>query len=343
MKKGVTPIDVAEKLYTQGYKFISGKFFDFNGIEVKNFKKSLYTNTAIRPVLQSDKDTQAIADTFIEMFGEVGDWYPLPIIKEAEALKDEDLKPLAFPLSIKQLLIIKVLLTGNNEETFFILTGIGGSGKSTFANIIKQIFDNDVAPLTLQQLSGFELALGANKRLIYADELNSDDLNNGSIKTIVSNQEITINPKNEKPYQMRWQGKLLFSCNKPPRLDLSDSGIVRRITYFHMDTKIKNPDPSLQKKIYTHDDLVNIVAHALRVDSSHWKDAFKFETREILRSTNSVWLCRNKVIGLENTTYDFYTTEAKDKGLKAFSEPKFQDIKDLFLSWDKEEDDDLPF
>lgn len=342
MRRNINITDICDKLHEEGYSFISGKWFK-DKTEIKNFSKELYNHKVIRPLLQNDKDVQHIKDTFVDMYGEIGKWYEMPIIEEAKNLAE--LKPMCFPLNKKQLIIINRMLIGEDEK-FYILTGIGGSGKSTFANIIKQIFENDCASLTLEDLGNdFKLATGINKRLVYADELNSDDLNNGIIKTISSKQEISVNPKFERNYNAIWQGALLFSCNKPPKLDLSDSGIARRICYYSMNEKIKNPDTSLQKRVYTHEDLVNIVAHALRVDTTCWEELFKKETRDILRSNNSVYLCKNSS-GLKHTSYFEYSQMAKDKGLKPFSEPRWQSVKDLLLEWEYEEnvqDEDLPW
>lgn len=344
--------DVCDLLYNEGYRFISGKWFK-DSVEIKEFEKQLYKIKDIRALLRTNKDAESIRDTFISMYSEIGKWPELPIIKEAK--EQAELKPLCFPLNEKQLILINRLINGIDEK-FYILTGVGGSGKSTFANIIKQIFENDVASLTLEDLGNdFKLATGINKRLIYADELNSDDLNNGIIKTIASKQAITVNPKYAHSYDAVFQGGLLFSCNKPPKLDLSDTGIIRRICYYSMNKKIEHPDLSLQKKEWTHEDLVNIVAHALKVNTNNWEKLFEKETREILRANNSVWLCKGKD-SLETTPYETYKNIATSKGLRAFSEPRFEEVKALLLEWEKEETapewlleeeginyDDLPF
>ncbi len=346
MLKGAPPIThICLKLADMDYEFISGKFF-CDGKEI-DFNKSLYMNPKIAPFLASCEDVEKIRNTFIDMFGTADKWYPLPIIEEARKLKE--LQPLCFPLNEKQLIIIKRILLGQDEK-FFILTGVGGSGKSTFANIIKQIFNNDFAALTLEELGNdFKLATAINKRLVYADELNSDDINNGVIKTLVSKQAISVNPKYGKNFDAIFQSTLFFSCNRPPRLDLGDTGMIRRIVYYSMNKKIENPDPLMQKREYTHEDLVNIVAHALRVDTKDWEEKFKDETRQILKSNNSVWLCRDER-HFEKTTYDEYCDKCKDKNLKPFSEPRWQEVKELLLSWDKEDkkdyeidDKDLPF
>lgn len=333
----MSPAVATEILYKKGIRFISGKFF--NGkTEIKDFCKYLWNIQELR--INSTNDTKNIKDAFIERYGENGRWPEMPIVEEARNV--DALMPLAFPLNYKQLLYINRLIKGE-DEMMFILCGCGGSGKSTFANIVKQIFDGDVASLNLEDLSSeFKLATGVNKRLIYSDELNASDIDNGVIKTIISKQAININPKFEKGFDVNWQGTLFFSCNKPPKLDLSDSGIVRRICYFYMNTKIDSPDRSLQKKVYTHEELVNIVAHALAIDDSDWYRCFKFETRKLLRETNSVYLCANNGDYL-NTPYTDYKYNCNSKNIKPFAQPKWENIKNLFEEWESELNEDLPF
>lgn len=336
---------ICDKLYNSGIRFISGKWF--NGTtEIKNFTKYLYRIKGLEEFIQDSNDTRRVIDTFVEMYGESGWWPEMPLLKEAKEYTN--IHKLCFPLCRKQLLIIKALLLGI-DEVMIILCGVGGSGKSTFANIIKQLFDNDVSSLALSDLSNdFKMAQGANSRLIYADELNSDDLNNGIIKTLVSKQEVTINPKNERPYQSRWQGTMFFSCNTEPYIDLKDSGLIRRIVYYNMNEKIKNPDPTMQKKEYSHDDLVNIAAVALRTDNTNWKDEFKKETREILRRNNSVYICRDVHVPIKDYPYQYYKEQAMHKGLRTMSEPNFLNIRQVLGEWEDEEyvesvKDQLPF
>lgn len=301
-------------------RFISGKWF-YAEKEIKDIRKYIYQSNYIDNPNQLDD----VIESLILEYGESGNWLPLPIIKEAESIKD--LEPLCYPLNEKQLIIINYLLR-HDEEIFFILTGVGGSGKSTFANIICKIFDNDTAALNLSDLSDdFKLATGIDKRLIYSTEINSDDINNGVLKQLFSNEEITINGKFQKPYKARCQSAFFFNCNRPPRLDLSDTGMLRRILYYSMDEKIKNPNPKLAKMEWNHSQLVNVVAHALRVDMTDWKKKFEKETRYNLVKDNSVY----RFIKLDN--YDDYAYKCKADGLKPFSKPKWEEIRELLLEW----------
>lgn len=328
--------DICDLLYERNIRFISGKWFH-NDNEIKDINKYLYKATK---VIRDSNDCKLVINTFIDMYGENGWWPELPIIKEARELVTT--VPPCVPLSDKQLKLIHILLD-RDAEFMFILCGVGGSGKSTFANLICQIFEDDTAALTLEDLSNdFMLAEGVAKRLIYADELNSSDIDNGQIKTLISKQMVQVNPKNKTPYQARWQSPLFASCNKAPKLDLSDTGIIRRIVFFNMNTKIKNPDPKFQKQRFDHSDLVNIVRLALDIDMTNWFDDFKQETRDLLKSNNSVWLCQGK--SLDATDYKFYSNECNHKGLRPFSEPKWKDVKELLMDWEYEEiKDELPF
>lgn len=301
-------------------EFISGKWF-YNKKEIKNIEKYLlqanYCDTM--------NELNDVIDMYKIMYGTTGLWYDLPIIEEARNL--EELKPLCYPLNDKQLTIINYLLR-HDEEVFFILTGVGGSGKSTFGNIICKIFDNDTASLNLSDLGDdFKLATGIDKRLIYSTEINSDDINNGVLKQLFSNEEITVNPKHKQPYKARCQSAFFFNCNKNPRLDLSDTGMLRRILYYSMDEKIKNPDPKLAKMEWSHDALVNIVAHALKIDMTNWKSKFEAETRYNLIKDNSVYRFKSK------EDYAAYCTACKDDGLKNFSKPNWEAIRELLKEW----------
>lgn len=303
-------------------EFISGKWF-YKKETVKDIDRFLLK---LAPSLCSVDELQKLQDAFIMLHGDPhGDWYPLPIIEEARNQKE--LKPLCYPLNQKQLIIINYLLR-HDEEVFFILTGVGGSGKSTFANIICQIFDRDMASLNLSDLSDdFKLATGVGKRLIYSDELNSDDINSGQLKQLFSGQMLTVNPKHERPYQTRFQSAFFFNCNIVPRLDICDSGMMRRILYYGMNERIKNPDPTMNTRSWTHDDLVNIVAHALSQDMTDWRKHFEKETRQYLVENNSVYICKTEY------RYCDYVKVCKEKGLKPFSEPKWQNIRKLLSEW----------
>lgn len=325
---------LADFMHERGIRFISGKWFDRNGIEIENIEKFISIRFDMYRI-DTEKKINETKDAFIRLYGEKGFWPELPIVKEArERHYDQlgfDLPDMAFPLNDDQLAIIKVLLKGGDEESFFICTGVGGSGKSTFGNIIKQIFGiNQIANIKIQDLGkDFKIAEAITKRLIYSEELGASSLDDTAIanaKIITSNQDMLVNPKFKSPFEGKWQASLFFNCNKVPKIDVTDTGFLRRINYYEMNKKIPNPDPNMKKREYTHDDLVNIVAYALATDTTNWRKRFERSTHLYLAKNNSVYICMKK-------KYSDYVFECKCKSLKPFSEPNFEEIKSLFEEW----------
>lgn len=267
--------------FLKNTKFISGKYFWNNDEEIEDIDGEIVrqAKTGNRNYRVKSDDIKDIK-TELKAYGEPkGTWPELKIARLAKAAKGS-LKELPFPLDEKQLQIINILLFHPNEEVFFITTGIGGSGKSTFLNIITQLFDNDTANCSLSDLANqFNVAEAIKHRLICSDELSADDLDLPILKTLASKQYINANGKHQTAYTAKTQSALFFCCNEVPRIDSKDSGILRRIVYYARNTKIENPDMELKSKEYTDDELLTIARHALLVENPEWRKMFDEETR----------------------------------------------------------------
>lgn len=345
MKRTIDSRTRADIMRDQGFSWVAGKWFK-NGREAPETRRELLTNP-IYQAKETDDADKAMA-FFQGAFGDPRGKWPLPpIVAEAKTQiatceqLGQPLPGMAYPLTGKQLLIINRLLSGE-DEMMFIATGTGGSGKSTFGNICRQIFGDDVAYLNLAELSDdFHLATGVGKRLIYSDELNAEALKSNVVKILASKQDLTINPKFGKPYSIRWQGELLFSCNQPPKLDVSDPGLMRRICYFYMDKKIANPDPNMQKREYNHEELMTMVSHALKMPTDWWFETnFAEDTHKAIMSVNSVWKTR---LVHRYKDYDLYKNACAKAGYKTYAEDKFDAICSVFQEWeakDKERKED---
>lgn len=310
----------------------SGKWFQA-GEEIKDIKRYLVRIPQLQ--ISNADDLQKFIDYYIIMYGQEDLWPELPIIQEAkDRIKEGKVKQMAFPLDEKQLMIIRVMLEGK-EERMFIATGRGGTGKSTYLNIIRQIYDNDFSACPLSEMTGYNLTEALKHRLIASDELSADDLDSRALKTVISRQPVQLNGKYERPVQIIAQSAMFFCCNRPPRVDVDDTGILRRIVYFEMDRVIENPDPEKAKHTFTHDELVDIVAHAYMLDMTNWYDKFKKETRKYICSNNSVWLYRKIKV------YGDYREACRDAGLKAYSLPRWEKIREIFAQWIQQEEDEI--
>lgn len=323
-------------------EFISGKFF-YNQNEIKNIDKYLgviYYKHAHKFI--NDRDLNYMKNGIINnpLSEDKVDWYRPKIIDEALDLYNEGYRPKKCPFALddKQLIILYILLFHPEQEAFFITTGIGGSGKSTFLNIIKQLFDEDVSSTPLGNLGEpFILAEALKHRLIASDELGTGEVNLPIVKTVVSKQNIQVNEKYGATYTTKAQSALFFCCNQAPKIDISDTGMLRRIVYYSRNTKIKNPDPKLKNKKWTHEDLIDFVLSAYKVryiykedNNDSWKGPFLKETNCYLVTTNNVGLYYKYTI--KNGTYTdymFYKEFCRNYNYKAFSKHKYEEI----LEW----------
>lgn len=339
MKKRIDSRARADIMRDQGFSWVAGKWFK-KGVEAPETRRELLVNPIYQAAETDDVD-KAMA-FFIGAYGDPrGKWPEPPIAEEAKACIEKcksshaPLPEMAYPLTQKQLIVLNRLLKGE-DEMIFIATGTGGSGKSTFGNICRQVFGDDVAYLNLEELSDdFHLATGVGKRLIYSDELNSDALKNNVVKILASKQDLTINPKFGKPYSIRWQGELMFCTNVPPKLDVSDPGLMRRLCYFYMDKKIANPDPKMQKREYSHDELVAMVAHALAAPTEWWFEVnFAADTHRAVMSVNSVWKTRQVHL---YKNYDQYKLACQRAGYKTYAEDKYEAISQVFEEWEEKD------
>lgn len=280
--------------------------------------------------------------------GSDDNWPELPLVKKARELGPlKKSTKLAFDLDAKQLQLINIMLFHPEEERLFITTGIGGSGKSTFLNIIVQLFNNDVASATLEDLQdNSKLALAVKHRLIASDELNAGEMNNGIVKTLASKQRILIDQKYIPAYEVKSQTTLFFCCNKAPFIDVADSGLLRRIVFYERNTKIENPVYGLQKKVYTEEELLTIARTALAYENKDWYEQFKEETTRYILKSNSIYLAYQA--SLEKPLfngYQGYREWCYQNGFKPYNSCNWKEIYDNIIKMVSEtiKEEDLPF
>lgn len=324
---------VVTSLMKYKVRFISGKYFNQDNNEISNIdnyiKQACKSKQYIPKISDIDEIKKQLQIESMETL-----WPDLPIVTEAKNLgpitKDSpEINNAPFDLEAKQLLILNIILFHPNDEVMFITTGRARTGKSTYLNIIKQIFGDDTASIPLSELNGFMVAEAVKKRLIASDELGKGDLDTKILKTMISKQELDVNPKYGRPFHVKCQSSLFYCCNKAPRIDITDTGILRRIIFYERDKVIENPDTSLNQKRYSHEELLWFIRRALAYETVYpkWKEYFKQETYKYLMKDNSVYICR------DYATYPEYKDACSKKGLKAYSEPNWIDIRELFKEW----------
>lgn len=345
-----------------GISYISGKFFNSKKeeitIKIDGYINKIYSNLTNKNINNRDLDYIKNSLIFESQINDVFLWYEPTILAEAKEKikKGYQVEKIPFELDKKQLIILNVLMFHSNYEYMFISTGIGGSGKSTFLNIIQQLFERDTSNTTLSDLANpFERAEALKHRLICSDELSSDDLDLPSLKTIISKQYMSINNKYGRVETIKCQSNLFYCCNIAPRLDLSDTGILRRIIFYKRNTKIKNPNVLLKDKKYTREELIDFIVEAYKYDCTpqEIEDTFFKETNEFLFSQNSVIKYYQEYV-LKNhflLNYSAYREYCSENGFRAFNISNFNDVLELYKerkekekeTYEKTFDFEIPF
>lgn len=138
----------------------------------------------------------------------------------------------------------------------FILFGGGGTGKSTFLNIIQKLISEEyVSTLTLHDLEkDFMPAELFGKLVNVGDDIDAKILKDtGMLKSLISGEKITAQRKFQDPFNFRNFSKLIFTCNRLPIINDRTSGIYRRICIIEVNNKIKKFDPFFMLKLEDSD------------------------------------------------------------------------------------------
>lgn len=120
--------------------------------------------------------------------------------------------------------------------------GVGGTGKSTFLEVLTKIVgENNVSNVLLDQFGNrFVFGNMLGKYLNIGDDNGrNDELQNvGTLKSIVTGGRITIDRKFLPPIDVRINAKQLFATNIMPYIDFTDGGLMRRLNIVPMNRVI---------------------------------------------------------------------------------------------------------
>jgi P4 family phage/plasmid primase-like protien len=142
-----------------------------------------------------------------------------------------------------------------SDHVFAVMVGEGANGKSTIMRIIQEIVGrSNYSAVSLQQLASnkFMSAQLEGKLVNIAGEASGKELSYEQlniIKALSAGDEITIERKNQQPYQAVNTAKLFFSANKVPQFAEKDRAITRRLLVLPFDMQIRNPDSNIEKRL----------------------------------------------------------------------------------------------
>ena len=129
------------------------------------------------------------------------------------------------------------IIAGDSKhiQKFLVLYGSAGAGKSTYLNIVQQLFTGYYSVFDAKDLTGGNNAFsteafrGNPLVAIQHDGDLSRIADNTKLNSIISHEEIIVNEKFKATYSTRSLAFLFMGTNKPVKITDSKSGLIRRL------------------------------------------------------------------------------------------------------------------
>lgn len=149
------------------------------------------------------------------------------------------------------------LLKKSIFEKFFVFKGTGGTGKSTFCNLImRMVGKRYVSTVKLNQFDqDYYLATMIDK-LVNIDFDASDKKtleDSGRFKSITCSEPVSVRQIYAAVVEMVSCATIIINANHMPKIADKSDGLYRRMVLVEIDHKIKNPDPKFLDKITDND------------------------------------------------------------------------------------------
>ncbi|MBR2651784.1 MAG: hypothetical protein IKJ72_02375 [Mycoplasmataceae bacterium] len=141
--------------------------------------------------------------------------------------------------------------SGNSRNILGWITGIGGGGKSTFANIIQAIFGDKCADLDFADIEkdSHSTSILVGNHLNIVREAKTDVVtDNKPYKVLVGNEPIKINPKNQQPYMLPKDevAKSVMVANNIPKFKNPVTSIIQRFLIIEFKKVFRNTDEMIE-------------------------------------------------------------------------------------------------
>lgn len=166
--------------------------------------------------------------------------------------------------------LVGYFLTGSTkEQRLFYIVGRGGTGKSTFVEILRRLLGEyaamtEAATFAEHRNEPHPAALAAieGARLVIAPEFEGRKLDASKVKAFTGDGVLSVRGMRENFRQSPVKAKLLMVGNSEPQLRTVDDAIRRRFVLIPFNFQPSKVDPDLSAKLWT--EAAGIMAWAVR-------------------------------------------------------------------------------
>jgi len=221
------------------------------------------------------------------------------------------------------------------DEKAIMFLGNGDNGKSVLLEYIESLYGEDnISNITLQNIADDKFMsadLDGMSANIFTDLGHNELRNTGKIKAIVSNEGIQVQRKHQQGFKLKPYCKLLFSCNRFPKVFDQSQGFFRRWIVVKWERNFDGDpqrDEGLKQKLNKNQEEKNLVFSCLVQLANRLHRMGKFSHTVDWKIIQREWnenadpldgFATNYILDSENSktkreTYQFYKEIMFEKG-----------------------------
>ena len=224
---------------------------------------------------------------------------PYPLKAGSHDAYDELMSTIYDPVERKKLeWAVGAIISGDSKtiQKFIVLYGSAGSGKSTFLNIVQELFDGYYNVFEAKALTGnnnnFAMEMFRSNPLVSIQH--DGDLSriedNTKLNSIVSHEELVVNERYKHTYTASFKTFLFMGTNSPVKITDAKSGIVRRLIDVKPSGNLVSPERYQVLMSQIRFELGAIASHCLEVYLSLGRGAYDaYRPTEMMGATNDFY------------------------------------------------------
>ena len=317
-------IDKYDFQFSDGVYLVNGKVITLDEIYRLLWREERLLPTEVDDIIENIEKISEPIELQEEIYNKI---VAKQRVGESQYLKSLDL---IYP-DINFRSIMRNIIEPHSKPLFHIFydDGVGGTGKSTFLEVLTKIVGEGLTSNVLLDQFGnrFIFANMLGKYLNIGDDNGkNDELQNvGTLKSIITGNRVTIDRKNIAPIEVRIFAKQLFATNILPYIDFTDGGIMRRLNIVLMNRII----PSDLKLCELDDNEIGYIIYEVLqapdlVDNQNelaitTSPLYRFYDKERLQTYNNY---KDFCISNGFRTMNIINFEVKSKFIKNFIERK---------------------